>query len=245
MAPGLSERMRLPRDPAERLHRVLLIGMLAVMGLESVGLAVTRQFQSAATVAGIMALIASPLVLRRRLSLRVPYAFQILVVVFVFAALFLGEVREYYDRFPWWDSVLHLGSGLLLGILGFLMIYLLNEDERIDLSVRPAFMALFAFCFALAAGALWEIFEFGMDRLFGANMQKPMLGDESGLTDTMTDLMLDAGGGLAISLYGWAYMRRGEHSFISGWIARFAAENPDWFERMRPRRLGRKTGSGD
>ena len=38
-------------------------------------------------------------------------------------------------------------------------------------------------CFAITIGALWEVFEFGMDQLFGLNMQK------SGLLDTMGDLI--------------------------------------------------------
>ena len=82
-----------------------------------------------------------------------------------------------------------------------------------------------------------------MDEVFGLQMQKPMFGDESGLTDTMWDLTLDALGGLIISLYGYVYMRRGAKSFISGWIARFARENPDWFERTRLRRRRRDHSS--
>jgi hypothetical protein len=33
-----------------------------------------------------------------------------------------------------------------------------------------------------------------MDQIFGSNMQKPMLGDASGLTDTMLDFIIDAVG---------------------------------------------------
>lgn len=61
--------------------------------------------------------------------------------------------------------------------------------------------------FALGVGALWEIFEFTMDSLFGMNMQKPMLGDPSGLTDTMWDLIVDATGALVISVLGWRYLK--------------------------------------
>jgi hypothetical protein len=41
--------------------------------------------------------------------------------------------------------------------------------------MRPRFVALFAFLFAVAVGALWEIFEFAIDGTFGTQMQKPML----------------------------------------------------------------------
>ncbi len=43
-----------------------------------------------------------------------------------------------------------------------------------------------AFSFAVSIGTLWEVFEFGMDILFGLSMQK------SGVIDTMDDLIVDA-----------------------------------------------------
>ena len=105
--------------------------------------------------------------------------------MFVFAALFLGEIQRYYERIWWWDIALHTSSGLLKGILGFLLVYVLNENERIKLHMPPRFVALFAFLFAAAAGTLWEIIEFAMHQVFGSTMQKPMFGDPSGLTDAM------------------------------------------------------------
>lgn len=36
--------------------------------------------------------------------------------------------------------------------------------------MRPRFVALFAFTFAMTIGVLWETFEFAMDELAGPNM---------------------------------------------------------------------------
>lgn len=223
------------RHRASRLHRVVMIGLQIVMGLEIAALAWRGLWLNAAIVAGVMAVTMAPLVLRDRLPVRIPYTFQAMVVVFVFAALFLGEVRNYYERFWWWDITLHTSSGLLLGLLGFMLIYILNEDERIHLDVRPGFMTLFAFAFALSFGAVWELFEFAADQIFGTTMQKPMLGDASGLTDTMVDLLVDALGAAVVSLYGFRYMRRGEPSFVGRMIDRVTRDNPEWFRRHRLR----------
>ncbi|MCB1635967.1 MAG: hypothetical protein KDI51_15370, partial [Xanthomonadales bacterium] len=105
------------------------------------------------------------------------------------------------------------------------------ENRRIDLHLSPGFVALFAFGFALAAGALWEVFEFSMDKLVGTHMQKPMLGDPSGLTDTMWDLIVDALGALLAALYGWRYLRRGQRSLLRQLIERFVSRNPRLFRR--------------
>lgn len=173
-----------------------------------------------------------PVLLERRFRIHIPPELQLLAIGFVFGSLFLGEVRDYYMRFWWWDIMLHTSSGVLLGILGFLLVHILNEVERLEFHLKPGFVAFFAFMFALGVGALWEIFEFAMDSIFGTNMQKPMLGDPSGLTDTMWDLIVDALGALFISLLGWRYLRNpGKESFLERWINEFVTRNPRLFRK--------------
>jgi uncharacterized membrane protein YjdF len=218
-------------DTATRWHRRIVIVIAVVMTIDFAFLLLEAQWLNAFLALMILSLILAPLVLREKLPVSIPAEFQILALVFIFAALFLGEFRNYYEKYWWWDIALHTSSGLLLGILGFLLIYVLNESRNIDLHMRPRFIALFAFLFAISVGALWEIFEFAMDRLFGTRMQKPMFGDPSGLTDTMWDLIVDTIGALTISLLGWWYMHRGEKSFIRRWIEKFIAQNPRIFIR--------------
>ena len=184
---------------------------------------------SACLVSMVMALTTVPILLNRRLPVNIPPEIQVFAIVFVFAAVFLGEVRMFYERIWWWDVALHFNSGVLLGILGFLLVYVLNEDERIGVHLHPKFVAFFAFLFAVAMGAIWEVFEFAMDRILGTNMQKPMLGDPSGLTDTMWDLIMDALGALTVSLPGWWYMKHRKRSFIETMVQRFVERNPKLF----------------
>lgn len=201
------------------------------MAVDLVLLLLEAQWQNAFLLAVIMAIILLPTLLHERLPVRVPAEFQLLALIFSFAALFLGEVRSYYARIWWWDVALHASSGLLLGIVGFLLVYVLNESRRIDLHMQPRFVALFAFMFAVAVGTLWEIFEFAMDRTFGLNMQKPMFGDESGLTDTMWDLIINTVGAFAISVFGWRHMSLRASFFVERWIAKFIDRNPRFFSR--------------
>lgn len=215
-----------------RLHRRLTLALQAIL-LVGMALAVwERQWLTALTTGAVIVTTLLPLVLGRRLKVFVPPEFEVLAVVFLFASLFLGEVRGYYLRFWWWDIALHTASGFLLGIFGFLLVYVLNETENVDVHMRPRFVALFAFMFAVGLGAIWEIFEFSMDRLFGLDMQKAMLGDPSGLTDTMWDLIVDTLGAAVISILGFGYLRtQGSESFLEQWIDRFVEGNPRLFGR--------------
>jgi len=210
------------------------------MLVELVILVRAGQWLNGLQVTTIMALTLAPVALGSRLPVRIPPEFQMLAIAFVFASLFLGEIQRYYELIWWWDVSLHATSGLLFGILGFLLVYVLNENDHIELSLRPRFVALFAFVFAIAVGALWEVFEYGMDQTFSLQMQKPRLGDPSGLTDTMWDLIFDTIGALLISAFGWWYMIRDERSFIENWIRKFNRRNRQLFRgRGTPRSSGR------
>lgn len=208
------------------LQTILFVGLVAAIWEE--------QWFSAAITFGIILLTLVPLLLANYYRIFIPPEFVILAIAFIFASLFLGEVYGYYSRFWWWDLALHAGSGFLLGIIGFLLVHVLNETDEIEVYMKPGFVAFFAFLFAIGIGVIWEIFEFGMDSFFDMNMQKEMLGDPSGLTDTMLDLLVDTLGALIISVLGYGYIRTsGRESFLERWIHEFIKNNPRFFNRKR------------
>lgn len=211
----------LPRRLTLTLQAILAVGFLLEL--------YERQWLNALIVAAILLLTVFPAVLARGARIVIPPQFECMAIAFIFASLYLGERRDFYERFWWWDLALHSTSGVLLGILGFLLVYVLNENPGVELRMLPGFVAFFAFCFSLSVGTLWEIFEFSMDRIFGLNMQKPMFGDPSGLTDTMWDLIVDAIGTLAVVIYSYRYMRRKAPSAVEQWIHEFIARNPRLF----------------
>ena len=199
------------------LKASLLIGAL-LMFLEG-------RYQAMAEILTILFITFLPVMLGKRFDVTIPHGFETLAVVFLYMSLFLGEFQGYYTRFWWWDLVLHSGSAFLLGILGFLLVYVLNEKQDMHLDLSHKFVALFAFMFAVGMGAIWEIFEFMMDQLFGTNMQK------SGLVDTMWDLIVDVLGAGFISILGLGYIRTREtDSFLERWIEEFIRKNPQLFE---------------
>ena len=78
--------------------------------------------------------------------------------IFLYCAIFLGETRSFYYNVPHWDTFLHFFSAGMLGTLAFSIISILNDSEHVPFNLSPGFIALFAFCFAVACGALWEIY---------------------------------------------------------------------------------------
>ena len=208
------------------LQTILVVGFIAEVW--------AKQWFNAVITSGIILVTFVPLLLEKKFRVFIPPEFVLLSIAFVFASLYLGEIHGYYTRYWWWDIALHTGSGILLGIVGFLLVYVLNETEEIGVHLKPGFVALFAFLFAVGMGALWEIFEFGMDNFFGTNMQKEMLDDPSGLTDTMWDLIVDTLGAMVIAVFGYGYIKTARNeSFLERWINAFIRNNPLLFNRHR------------
>lgn len=169
-------------------------------------------------VLGIFAMLL-PGFLRKRINLEIPSTMLVLYAVFLYAAIYLGEVRSFYYNVPHWDTILHTFSGAMLGALGFSFITLLNRTDKVPVNLSPAFVATFAFCFAMAMGVGWEIYEFAADVMMGTNMQK--FGTEAGelflgqaaLADTMKDLIVDTVGAIVISVVGYVSLKNKK-----GWV---------------------------
>lgn len=153
--------------------------------------------------------MAIPSIIERRWLIDIPNNMEVLYFVFLYCAIYLGDVRNFYYLIPFWDTILHAFSGAMLGALGFSLVSLLNDCESIKIHLSPFFIAMFAFCFALTVGAIWEIYEYLIDGIFGLNMQKFALEDgtlligHEALTDTMKDIIVDAVSALVISVAGY------------------------------------------
>ena len=222
----------LKKRDAGDLHRLVVRVLLFLMVIEWIVLMVELRFLQLFLVTVIIIVLLAPELFRNKMDIVIPAEFHFVAVIFILASLYLGEIQQFYRLIWWWDMALHTTSGFLLGIVGFLLVHIMNETEKIHVQMKPGFVAFFAFMFSLGVGALWEIFEFTMDSVFGVTMQKPMLGDPSGLTDTMWDLIVDATGALVIAVLGWRYLKNpDQRSFLERWIDSFIERNPRFFKK--------------
>ena len=102
----------------------------------------------------------------------IPDTLEIIVLLFIYAAEILGELRAYYINVPFWDTMLHTITGFLAAAVGFSLCDIFNRNDNIKFSLSPFFLAFVAFCFSMTVAVCWEFFEFSGDQLFGADMQK-------------------------------------------------------------------------
>ena len=166
-------RHAMARELREHRNSFIVFYVLRVLVLVSlVRQIMLRNYEGAFFCILTIGLLYVPSWIQVKLHIELPPALEITILCFIFAAEILGEVNAFYVNVPHWDTMLHTLNGFLAAAVGFSMVLLLNDDERLAFDLSPFFLALVAFCFSMTISVLWEFFEFGMDYFFHTDMQK-------------------------------------------------------------------------
>ncbi len=127
--------------------------------------------------AGI-AYVLAPLLVERLFRFRIQPVLYVFVIAYTVGPL-LGSSYQLYLKFSWWDDMLHGFAGLIFAIFGA---YLPRARGK---KASVALCAVMGFAFSLSIAGLWEFVEFGLDSLFGTDMQK-----DTWLTSTRPSYLL-------------------------------------------------------
>ena len=184
---------------------------------------------------GALIILNIPLFIQRKFKCYIPNSITVILYIYIFAHFVLGEIYRAYDHVFLYDKILHATGGLIFATLSFSVVWLLNNREGNRIKLSPLFIVLFTFCFTMTAEYLWELIEYGADRLFGLNMQRwqdsiiegaQIVVDGqvvdgtahsvpygNGLKDTMGDMIMNIIGCLVGCAVSYAGMRMRPHWF--------------------------------
>lgn len=174
----------------EKIVRVVaLVASEAFVVFTILWLVVREQYGRLPMAVVTLLLVAAPLVMERLLGV------HIALPVFIFTLLYavgpmLGFCYNLYYHIPWWDKMLHIFGGVAFALLGLFLFEKFADPQR----VRRWMTVVFALCFSMAVAVGWEFFEYGMDTLFGMDMQ-----DDTIITE-ITSYLLDGAPGEAGSI---------------------------------------------
>lgn len=138
-------------------------------------------------------LILVPLLLRNYRIVHIPRVALWSLLIFSFCAIILGELGNFYEKYGWYDALLHFISAVLIGFVAVVPLMILARKHSIPAPFK--LIVLFAIFATCTVGVIWEIFEHLVDMYFKTNMQPS-------LSDTMDDLALDLSGGIFGSILG-------------------------------------------
>ncbi len=133
-------------------------------------------------------LLIVPSFIQVKFRIELPTALEIIILLFIFAAEILGEIQEFYIIIPFWDTLLHTLNGFLAAAIGFSLVVLLNDNQKLVFTMSPVFIAIVAFCFSMTIGVIWEFLNVQWI-FFHLDMQKDTV------LHTISSVMLDPAGG--------------------------------------------------
>lgn len=147
-----------------------------------------------------------PSILHKNFNITLPWILDTLIAF----ALFLhigGVVLNVYHTIPYYDSLTHFVSAILVAFLAFVSIYILDKYWK-GLHMNKYAMAFIVIIFTMAMGVIWEFFEWATDILFQTQ-------EQWGLQDTMKDLFIDTIAGIFIAIVGVNLIKKGKFQKIT------------------------------
>ena len=174
-----------PKPAVVAVYWILRLIVIGVMVMTIIH----KNYESTFVCVLVLILFMLPRFVERNFRIELPSALEIIILIFIFAAEILGELKSYFITYPHWDSMLHTTTGFISAAFGFAMVDLLNRNKPQHFKLSPVFLALVAFCFSMTVGVLWEFFECTMDQFFLLDMQKDTI------VHSIGSVMLDPAGG--------------------------------------------------
>ncbi len=124
-----------------------------------------------------------PRIFKKIFKIKITDAMELVYIIFIILAQFLGSVVNLYNTTWWYDLFAHFISGVLTSILALVIMDwfgVYNEKKK-------GFNFLFIICFTLMVASIWEFLEYGTDTFLKMNVQHSI---ETGVSDTMEDMLI-------------------------------------------------------
>lgn len=124
-----------------------------------------------------------PRIFKKIFKIKITDAMELVYVIFIILAQFLGSVVNLYNTTWWYDLFTHFLSGVLTAILALVILNwfgMYKEDKKV-------FNFIYMIMFTLLIASLWEFLEYGTDTFLKMNVQHSI---ETGVSDTMEDMLI-------------------------------------------------------
>ncbi len=171
--------------------RMLEFGFVLFMGIILVTSVIEEAWFDASVAGAGMVSGLIPFLLEKAFKTEFDAKMKVAYILFLFASQYLGSIVGLYSN-GWWDTFLHVLSGVFLAFLGYDFFSRLDDDIRLEMPKR--FVFVYIVVFSMAGAALWEMYEFKSDLVLNTTMQG------NGNDDTMVDIVAGSLGGIIAAL---------------------------------------------
>lgn len=135
-----------------------------------------------------------PRILNKIFKIKIGNYLELIYIIFIFLAQFLGSVVNLYNAIWWYDLFVHFLSGVFTGIVSLYVLKWFGKYYE----KNKWFNSLFVISFSLMIASLWEFGEFSAYNLFNMDVQHHLT---TGVFDTMQDMLVAFFGSIIVAVY--------------------------------------------
>lgn len=169
-----------------------------------------RNLKAILSAAAVVGLTFLPYALERVMDIQLDFLGRVLYIAIIVMSVYLGSSLKYYDKYYWWDIVIHFLSGIVFVSFGIAL-----SKKAANLSSFS--ILLFSFTLSVTLHVIWEVLEYIVDCMFHTDNQRWQKVSASnnhvsesaiqpaGLVDTMNDTLICIAG-TAVSCVIWWFV---------------------------------------
>lgn len=139
----------------------------------------------------IIVTISALYIIQKLFKIRINEVKNLIYIIFIFMAHFLGVICEFYNYIYWFDKFVHFLSGIVTAFVAIYLLVKCKKDKNIFFDI------LVIISLTLAVAAFWEIFEYLSSFYFHMDPQKVLT---TGVSDTMGDIIVAFLGSVLVSI---------------------------------------------
>jgi hypothetical protein len=188
---------------------LVVVVQLLLLGAAAVGVRAGDVGVATNAAGGLLVTLAVP-ALRRDAGVTIHPALGL----WIGAAVLLHTAGTFgpYATYPWYDTVTHTFSASVVAAVGYALARALDTRQEC-LRLPAPFLFAYVLLFVLAAGAVWEVFEYLLG-VGSAAVGIPAPLTQPSVADTVTDLAFDAVGGAVVAALATLYLGDGLVEFV-------------------------------
>ncbi len=134
-----------------------------------------------------------PRIITKIFKIKITDAMELVYILFIFLAQFLGSVVNLYNLTWWYDLFAHFLSGILTSVLALVVMDWFGVYKE----KNTGFNVLFIISFTLMVASLWEFIEFGAFVFLKMDVQHHLT---TGVFDTMEDMLVAFLGSVIVAI---------------------------------------------
>ncbi len=136
-----------------------------------------------------------------KLKIKLTYSLKNIILIFIYFSSLVGSGLYGY-RLPYFDKIIHFMSGFLFTEIGYILWKYHMKEEKL--------MFYFINMFNASIALLWEFYEYFLFVFFKYDAIK----HQSGIHDTLTDMLLACRAGLLLSSILYDYKSKKKSHFL-------------------------------